>query len=98
MGCCGRKMSGGGTRYRYHTPVTAGHSLLETDVIPANRPKPVIYFQYTGSTRLVAIGAVTRNRYVFSESEDIVGVAREDSYSMLAVPSLQAVKTKPENN
>ena len=58
-------------------------------------PHTLVFFEYTGRTRLTAIGAITGMKYKFSGPGVIVGVSKSDSYSMSAVPKLKLVTKYP---
>ncbi len=58
-------------------------------------PQPLqaaVSFEYTGATRLVADGPVTRQRYRFEQPGARVAVDARDAASFAAVPNLRRIR------
>lgn len=53
--------------------------------------RPVVYFQYTGKSRLAVIGGVSRNLYRFDVPAARVIVDARDAISLSAIPVLMQV-------
>lgn len=93
MVCCGKKIHNTTTVPRYHSNNSYPNpdsSLTQHHQMRKNNK--LVYFKYMGKTRLTVIGAITKTKYLFSETDAIVGVIKDDSYSMTAVPKLKWVK------
>lgn len=88
MNCCGMK--------RLAPPATpAPPTPAPTEPGPvapvAARPASVS-FQYTGATRLVAEGPISRQRYRFDAPGAVVGVDARDAAAFAAIPALRRLR------
>jgi hypothetical protein len=85
MGCCGQARAPLETR-----PLPRREAPRAE---PPFRPPPVT-FVYTGATRLVADGTVTRRRYRFDYPGAMVEVDGRDAASFAAIPNLRFQRTR----
>lgn len=80
MSCCGR------TRAPVDVaPPRRGPPAAE----PQFRPPAFVTFEYTGATRLLADGPVTRRRYRFEHTGAQLQVDGRDAASFAAIPNLR---------
>lgn len=82
MSCCGRARGPIGM-----PPPRRGAPAAE----PQLRPPAMVTFEYTGATRLLADGPVTRRRYRFEDTGAQVQVDGRDAASFAAIPNLRRV-------
>jgi hypothetical protein len=93
MSCCGKKRTDLRTPSafidRVSSPVRPPFKAETQRVARNDRPKTV--FEYTGSTAMAVIGAVSRLRYTFIRPGSRVEVDARDQSSLAAVPHLRHV-------
>ncbi len=84
MTCCGRPQA--------HHPVTTtlpGHAKPPPVREPAPARQSAVPYTYTGASRLVAEGPVTRRRYHFAHTGAVLDVDVRDAPSFAAIPHLR---------
>jgi hypothetical protein len=85
MSCCGRRRAAIDAR-----PITGGASGARP-AVPTTpiAPTAAVAFVYTGATRLVAEGSITRRRYRFDHPGAIVEVDARDAVPFTALAQLR---------
>jgi len=77
-----------------------GHARAPVEMLPPRRELPtverpflpaMVTFIYTGATRLIAEGPLTRRRYRFNHPGALIEVDGRDAASFAAVPCLRRV-------
>ena len=83
MSCCGSRRTTIDIRPRPRPTVAAG---VASETSRSGAP---VAFAYTGATRLMAEGTVTRRRYRFDHPGAIVEVDARDAPAFAAIPHLR---------
>lgn len=84
MTCCGRTQT--------HRPVNTSvpaHTKTPPVREPAAPVQAAVPYTYTGASRLVAEGPVTRRRYHFAHTGAVLDVDARDAPSFAAIPNLR---------
>jgi hypothetical protein len=84
MTCCGRTQP----NRTANTPVPA-HTITPPAREPAPPAQAAVPHTYTGASRLVAEGPVTRRRYHFAHTGAVLDVDARDAPSFAAIPNLR---------
>ena len=91
MSCCGRSAQRPAIAPAPPRAMTAAAPSPPGRPLPAPPGHASIDFVYTGATRLVADGPVTRRRYRFEQAGAVVAVDGRDASSFAAIPNLRRV-------
>lgn len=85
MNCCGMKRLAPPSR-----PATS--PAVPGPMVPAATRPAAVRFEYTGATRLVAEGPISRRRYRFDMPGAVVEVDARDAASFAAIPALRRLR------
>lgn len=94
MNCCGQRLPAtpparSSTGTTASTPAGPAHAQGNARGATADAPPADVAFTYTGRTRLLAEGPITRRRYRFDAPGAVVAVDARDAPSLAAVPLLR---------